>query len=83
MKDKQLPDWFNGTVYEEGATITNHFSGESYDLGAEEVSMYDLIMGIRYVCDQRGWTEELRDLNYKAEAWFKETNPEAYDILIK
>ena len=39
-----LPDWFNGTVYEEGETITNPFSGESYDLNAGEVSMYDLIM---------------------------------------
>ena len=44
-----LPDWFNGTVYDEGETVTNPFSGESYDLNAGEVSMYDLIMGINYV----------------------------------
>ena len=50
-----LPDWFEGTVYDEGETITNPFSGESYDLNAGEVSMYDLIMGINYVGDHRGW----------------------------
>ena len=50
-----LPDWFDGTIYDEGDTITNPFSGESYDLDAAETSMYDLIMGINYVGDHRGW----------------------------
>ena len=49
-----LPDWFNGTIYDEGDTITNPFSGESYDLNPAETSMYDLIMGINYVGDHRG-----------------------------
>ena len=43
-----LPDWFEGHIYDEGDTITNPFSGESYDLNAAETSMYDLIMGINY-----------------------------------
>ena len=54
-KNSTLPDWFNGTIYDEGDTITNPFSGESYDLNAAETSMYDLIMGINYVGDHRGY----------------------------
>ena len=74
MKDKQLPDWFNGTVYEEGATITNHFSGESYVLGAEEASMYDLIMGSQMV--------QKYDLTRKGLDWFRKANPKAYHVLL-
>ena len=46
MKNKtSLPKWFNGTIYEEGETVTNPFSGETYELNNLELSMYDLIMG--------------------------------------
>ena len=77
-----LPDWFNGTVYDEGDTITNPFSGESYDLDAAETSMYDLIMGINYVGDHRGWDDELINLHHKALDWFRTTNSKAYMALL-
>ena len=43
-----LPDWFDGHIYDEGDTITNPFSGESYDLNAEsemdkQLSTVDLL----------------------------------------
>ena len=41
----ELPEWFDGIKYSEGETITNPFSGESYDCTADEAAMYDLIMG--------------------------------------
>ena len=31
-----LPDWFDGEVYEEGGVVTNPFSGEDYLLNAGE-----------------------------------------------
>ena len=46
MKNKTtLPKWFDGTVYETGDTVTNPFSGESYELNNLELSMYDFVMG--------------------------------------
>ena len=40
--DKQkLPKWFNGEIYEEGAKVTNRFSGDSCHLNNVELSMYD------------------------------------------
>ncbi len=77
-----LPEWFNGTVYDEGETITNPFSGESYDLNAGEVSMYDLIMGINYVGDHRGWDNEMIELHQKALSWFGTVNPKAYMVFL-
>ena len=40
-----MPKWFDGTVYSSGGTVSNPFTGESAELTAEELSMYDLIMG--------------------------------------
>ncbi len=84
MKDTivKLPKWFDGTVYPKGDTITNPFSGESFDLTAEELSMYDLIMGINYVGDHRGWDDELINTHLKALEWFRTVNPKAYMVLL-
>ena len=45
VKEIKLPKWFNGQVYDEGATVTNRFGGDSCYLNAEELSMYDFIIG--------------------------------------
>ena len=45
MTKVELPDWFNGEVYTEGAEVTNRFGGDSCHLTAEELSMYDFIIG--------------------------------------
>ena len=42
-KNKELPKWYDGANYTEGDTVTNPFSGESYELNANELAMYDLI----------------------------------------
>ena len=80
--DNTLPNWFEGTVYEEGGVVTNPFSGEDYLLNAGELSMYDLIMGINYVGDHRGWDDELITLQQKALSWFRTVNPKAYMVLL-
>jgi hypothetical protein len=77
-----LPKWFEGTVYDAGDNVTNPFSGEDYKLNAEELSMYDLIMGINYVGDHRGWDDEMIDLHQKALSWFRTTNNKAYMVLL-
>jgi hypothetical protein len=75
MKNKtQLPKWFDGTVYEKGDTVTNPFSGESFELNNLELSMYDLIMGSQVVQEY--------DLTRKGLDWFRKTNPKAYLALL-
>ena len=51
MKTKKqvVPKWFKGTIYNEGETVTNPFSGKCYTLNGLELSIYDFIMGSQYV----------------------------------
>ena len=71
---KPLPKWFDGQVYTEGNTVSNPYTGETADLSAEELSMYDLIMGAQIGMHY--------DIMRKGLDWFKEANPEAYMVLL-
>ena len=44
MSKQKLPKWFEGTLYDKGDKVVNSFSGESYELNAMELSMYDFIL---------------------------------------
>jgi len=82
MKNKtQLPKWFDGTVYETGDTVTNPFSGESYELNNLELSMYDFVMGCammpsNMISDKiiKNWQDGL--------SWFRTHNSKAYMVLL-
>jgi len=74
MEKQVMPKWFKGVVYESGDTVTNPFTGESAELTAEELSMYDLIMGAQVF--------EKWDLVQKGLGWFRKENPEAYMTLL-
>jgi hypothetical protein len=82
--NKQLPDWFDGQVYDTGETVTNSFSGEEYELTGIELSMYDFIMGSQYVMEvaPKNITNKQIDEFHKALEWFKKNNIEAYNILL-
>ena len=71
---QKLPKWFDGEVYNEGAEVTNPYSGESIKLNAIELSMYDLIMGSQMV--------QKYDLTRKGLDWFRKTNAKAYMVLL-
>ena len=80
---QQLPKWFKGEVYEEGATVRNRFSGDEYKLNNIELSMYDFIIGSTMVMEMAGgWqhtdVQELR----KGLDWFRKHNAEAYMVLL-
>jgi len=78
----KLPTWFNGTLYKEGEKVTNRFSGEEYQLTAEELSMYDFIMGAQIILEMgRSQPEVIKDLRAGLE-WFRENNSEAYMTLL-
>ena len=83
IKEKQLPKWFNGELYEEGATVQNRFSGEEYKLNAIELSMYDFVMGATMIMEmnksyRHGMVVELRE----GLDWFRTHNSEAYMVLL-
>ena len=82
-KEQELPKWFNGMVYKQGATVTNPFSGESYELNGIELSLYDFIMGCQMVESRVGLMSDkmIKDLR-KALDWFRVNNPKAYMVLL-
>ena len=78
-----LPEWFDGELYEKGDEVTNRFSGEKCILTSEELSMYDFIMGAQIVLemgmmDKPKIVEDLR----KGLDWFRTNNNEAYMVLL-
>ena len=84
-KTKQkLPKWFNGMIYKEGETVTNPFSGESYELTGVELSLYDFIIGCQMIFETQPSLMTQKRINEFQEGlmWFRKNNPEAYQILL-
>jgi len=84
-----LPKWFNGEVYLEGEVVRNPFSGQEYELTAEELSMYDLIIGLQMVIESLYAGDMLDpDTAYlqkdmaRGLSWFRQNNAEAYMVLL-
>jgi len=79
--DKQrLPKWFNGELYDEGATVQNRFSGEKYELNNVELSMYDFVMGAT-MCMEMELPCNVNELR-QGLSWFRQNNAEAYMVLL-
>ena len=83
-KEQKLPKWFKGMVYAKGETVTNPFSGESYELTGVELSLYDFIIGCQMVFDSvpNTITDKRITEFQKALNWFRVNNPEAYYVLL-
>ncbi len=74
-----LPKWFKGEVYNQGEIVTNPFSGESYELTAEELSIYDLIMGAQLLIEENGGIFKKEAFKYQKDLrkgldWFRKVN---------
>ena len=83
IKKQQLPKWFRGELYEEGAEVTNRFGGDSCYLNNVELSMYDFVIGASIVLEISGGyrhtnVDELR----KGLDWFRKNNIKAYMVLL-
>ncbi len=91
MAEEKLSDWFEGELYTEGANVQNRFTGEEITLNAEELSVYDFIMGSEMFLEMKLEGDDklessdikfLRKNMRKGLKWFQSTNPKAYKILI-
>ena len=83
LKSKQkLPKWFKGSLYTSGGEVTNPFSGESYDLTAEELSIYDFIMGCQSIFETGKYNQKMINDFDKALSWFRTNNSKAYMVLL-
>ena len=79
---QELPKWFTGQLYEKGDTVTNPYSGQSYELTAEELSMYDFIIGANNLIELGMHNDKLITDVLKGLTWFRKNNPEAYYVLL-
>lgn len=71
MTKVELPKWFNGEVYTEGAEVTNRFGGDSCQLTAEELSMYDFIIGASTLMEVGMYAPKNIDDMRKGFDWFR------------
>jgi hypothetical protein len=73
---KTIQEIFPGIMIydEEPVAVQNPFSGESYTLTPEEVSVYDYLKGCELIGDYKGVRKGLE--------WFMQKNPEAYMVLL-
>ena len=82
MTETKLPKWFNGELYSKGDTVINPFSGETYELTAEELSMYDFIIGVNQLMEMGMYAPKSIDDMRKGLTWFRKNNVEAYYVLL-
>ncbi len=80
---EQLPDWFEGTVYELGDEVANPFSGETALLDAAELSMYDCVKGAEMIMLMGAADlDSCIDVINRGKDWFLARNPQAYMTLL-
>jgi len=80
---KPLQKWCNGDVYTKGGTVENIFTGEPAELNANELSMYDLIMGLTMILERTGYkSEKLMKDHRRGLDWFRGANASAYMVLL-
>ena len=74
-------------IYSEGDYVTNPFSDQGYELNAEELSLYDYIIGLQHMISREGGAFSPSTMPYqkqmrKALDWFRSNNIEAYMVLL-
>ena len=83
-KEKAIPKWFKGEVYTEGGKVTNQFSGADFELSANELSMYDFIIGSQLMMELSPKLVTSAHINdfHKGLSWFRSANVDAYYVLL-
>jgi len=79
---EQLPNWFEGEVYELGDEVRNPYSGETVLLDAAELSMYDAVKGAEMAAVLGADIDACIDVINQGKDWFLIKNPSAYMKLL-
>jgi len=79
---QELPKWFKGELYKEGAEVTNRFGGDSCHLNNVELSMYDFIMGATQMMEMGMQSPKMITDLRKGLSWFRKNNSTAYMVLL-
>ena len=79
---QELPKWFKGELYKEGAEVTNRFGGDSCYLNNIELSMYDFVIGCSIMTEMGSHDTKLITELRKGLDWFRMNNAEAYMVLL-
>ena len=74
-KEQEVPKWFDGELYARGGTATNPFSGESFELTAIELAMYDFIIGANMLAERGMIAPKNQADMMKGLIWFRKNNP--------
>lgn len=74
-------------IYSSGDHVTNPYSGEGCDLNAEELAVYDYVIGLEHMITRNGGAFNPATSKYQREMrkaldWFRHSNAEAYMILL-
>ena len=74
-------------IYDKGDVVENPYSGETYELTAEELSVYDYIIGLQHFIDRAGGPFSHTTRKYQQDMrigldWFRKNNAEAYMVLL-
>ena len=75
--NKQLPDWFNGTIYDKGDILINPETNEELEISNIELSMHDFVMGSEMLIEMMGDKSSKDLIKYRDEGleWLKQSNP--------
>ena len=79
---QELPKWFDGELYSKGDTVRNPYSGQTYELTAEELSMYDFIIGANRLMEMGMIALKNQKDMRKGLDWFRKNNVDAYYVLL-
>ena len=80
---EQLPNWFEGEVYELGDEVRNPYSGETVLLDAAELSMYDCVKGAEMAMLMGAADiDQCIDVINQGKDWMLAKNPQAYMTLL-
>lgn len=90
MKTVKLPKFKLAgelTIYDSGDVVQNPFSGETYELTAEELSVYDYIIGLQHLINRQGGPFSPTTRKYQQDMrigldWFRKNNASAYMALL-
>jgi len=87
-KERKLPKFQKELLkYTSGDIVQNPFSGETYELDAEELAIYDYIIGLKYIIERHGGAFNPASAVYQRDMrkgldWFRKYNAEAYMVLL-